>query len=228
MSNEPTIKTSSGERGQVFAMGERGTGRAVSKAEQDKRRAFEKMLSAWRELHRDIDKYTPTERVDMNKWLLDELVPWLGKTPGKIKGPELDSAIAGLDANGALTTYRNLEIAIDRLWSGPAPTKGAREAKKTERAVAYVDNILEFRSSDPEPEPWPEVIDFAALFENKPEEPKFIIPDWLPTGLATLFGGHGDAGKSTIALKPCRVSCARQRLLWTENRVPQESALRVL
>lgn len=47
---------------------------------------------------------------------------------------------------------------------------------------------------------WPAAIDLAALAEREPEAPKFIIPDWLPCGYATLLAGHGGVGKSAIAL----------------------------
>ena len=47
---------------------------------------------------------------------------------------------------------------------------------------------------------WPAPLDLEALAEREPEPPKFIVQDWLPIGYATLFSGHGGAGKSAIAL----------------------------
>lgn len=47
---------------------------------------------------------------------------------------------------------------------------------------------------------WPASLDLEALDERTPEPPKFIMPDWLPCGYATLFAGHGGVGKSGIAL----------------------------
>lgn len=47
---------------------------------------------------------------------------------------------------------------------------------------------------------WPEPIDFDELSTHEPEQPRFIIQDWMPAGYATLFAGHGGVGKSGIAL----------------------------
>lgn len=52
----------------------------------------------------------------------------------------------------------------------------------------------------PEEPLWPPALDLEALSERAPEPPKFIVPDWLPCGYATLFAGHGGVGKSGIAL----------------------------
>lgn len=48
---------------------------------------------------------------------------------------------------------------------------------------------------------WPSPLDLAALAEQEPPQPGFIIRDWLPAGYATLMAGHGGAGKSTIMLE---------------------------
>ncbi len=47
---------------------------------------------------------------------------------------------------------------------------------------------------------WPNPLDLEALAEREPEPPRFIVPDWLPAGYATLLAGHGGVGKSAIAL----------------------------
>jgi RecA-family ATPase len=47
---------------------------------------------------------------------------------------------------------------------------------------------------------WPEPLDLEALASRSPEAPRFIIPDWLPAGYATLLAGHGGVGKSAIGL----------------------------
>ena len=46
----------------------------------------------------------------------------------------------------------------------------------------------------------PDDLDLAELGERDPEPPRFIIPEWLPAGYATLLAGHGGIGKSGIAL----------------------------
>ncbi|MBE7422233.1 MAG: AAA family ATPase [Zoogloeaceae bacterium] len=51
-----------------------------------------------------------------------------------------------------------------------------------------------------DPVKWPEPLDLEALSEREPEPLKFIVPDWLPCGYATLLAGHGGVGKSGIAL----------------------------
>ena len=37
---------------------------------------------------------------------------------------------------------------------------------------------------------WPACLDLERLAETEPEQPRFIINDWMPTGYATLFAGH--------------------------------------
>lgn len=48
---------------------------------------------------------------------------------------------------------------------------------------------------------WPKPIDLGELAKHEPQQPRFLIPDWLPAGYATLLAGHGGAGKSAIALQ---------------------------
>lgn len=43
-------------------------------------------------------------------------------------------------------------------------------------------------------------IDLADLAGRKAEEPRFIIPGWLPARAVTLLSSHGSAGKSQIAM----------------------------
>ena len=48
---------------------------------------------------------------------------------------------------------------------------------------------------------WPEPLDLRELAARDPDPPPMVIDDWLPSGYATLLGGHGGAGKSSIALQ---------------------------
>jgi hypothetical protein len=48
--------------------------------------------------------------------------------------------------------------------------------------------------------PLPAPLDLARLSTTEPRNPRFIVQDWLPPGVATLFGGHGGSGKSYVAL----------------------------
>lgn len=84
----------------------------------------------------------------------------------------------------------------------------------------------------PTPAEWPAPLDLEALAERAPQKPQFIIPDWLPASYATLFSGHGGAGKSAIAMhlavclaKGCDffgLACERRRVLYLscEDREP--------
>lgn len=62
------------------------------------------------------------------------------------------------------------------------------------------DSGSEARAETPDPHAWPASLDLEALALREPEQPRFIIPDWLPCGYATLLAGHGGIGKSAIAL----------------------------
>jgi len=64
------------------------------------------------------------------------------------------------------------------------------------RVAAGVENQLGAADS----ENWPLGLDLEALAEREPQPPRFILPDWLPAGYATLLAGHGGVGKSSIAL----------------------------
>jgi RecA-family ATPase len=46
----------------------------------------------------------------------------------------------------------------------------------------------------------PSPLNMAELASRDPQPPLWIVQDWLPAGYATLFAGHGGAGKSSIAL----------------------------
>jgi RecA-family ATPase len=46
----------------------------------------------------------------------------------------------------------------------------------------------------------PVLLDLRVLAATDPQPPRFIVEGWLPEGQATLFAGHGGAGKSLLAL----------------------------
>jgi len=62
------------------------------------------------------------------------------------------------------------------------------------------------------PPSWPAPLDLRSLARREPEPPRFVIPDWMPTGYATLLAGHGGAGKSYIALH--QAVCIAAGLPW--------------
>ncbi|MPZ47022.1 MAG: AAA family ATPase [Betaproteobacteria bacterium] len=71
---------------------------------------------------------------------------------------------------------------------------------------------------------WPSPIDLSALATREPEQPQFVVKDWLPAGYATLLAGHGGVGKSAIALHLAvcialglpfaGMTCERRRVLY--------------
>ena len=87
------------------------------------------------------------------------------------------------------------------------------------RAQAALDEIAKAARGE-----WPQPLDLEYLAEAEPQPPRFIIPDWLPAGYATLLAGHGGIGKSAIALFLavcialglyfCGLPVVRQRILY--------------
>jgi RecA-family ATPase len=69
---------------------------------------------------------------------------------------------------------------------------------QAEAAAAKIDASL--RTHNLDTAAWPDPLDLEALADAAPAPPKFIMPDWLPAGYATLLAGHGGVGKSAIAL----------------------------
>jgi len=70
---------------------------------------------------------------------------------------------------------------------------------------------------------WPEPIDLKKLSLIEPLPPKFIMPGWLPCGYATMFSGHGGAGKSSIGL--ILIVCMALGLDFFGNPVEQRKVL---
>lgn len=70
--------------------------------------------------------------------------------------------------------------------------------------------MLPVEQTEPEPAPaqrdtWkpPALVDVSAAAIANAPPPQFVIPDWLPVGMLTLFAGHGGTSKSMIALVIC-------------------------
>ena len=93
---------------------------------------------------------------------------------------EEQAALPATVRTQAITRYRNI--------------MGADSLHRAERGAANLD------ASAAESASWPPGLALEVLAHVEPELPKFIIADWLPTGYATLFAGHGGVGKSAIAL----------------------------
>ena len=112
MSNEPTIKTSSGEHGVVSTAGIEGTGKET----------FAQYLPALEAEWRELRAFLPDGRVELNQFLFDELLPAMNLERGRISGPELDNEMARIAGVGELT-FKGLKHAVLRLKSGPSPSK---------------------------------------------------------------------------------------------------------
>ena len=106
-----------------------------------------------------------------------------------------------------MATAAAMREAFDREFVGPyAPLSVAVERRLSNGAVRREDRPAlraALKAADAQPvqsTEWPASLDLEVLAEREPEPPKFIVPDWLPCGYATLLAGHGGVGKSGIAL----------------------------
>ncbi|MBA2412563.1 MAG: AAA family ATPase [Burkholderiaceae bacterium] len=84
------------------------------------------------------------------------------------------------------------------VWREGFPTAGARV--EFDRQLREYEKRKAANGHDHDALPLPRVLDLAALSASEPQQPRFVIPDWLPCGEVTLFAGHGGSGKSAIAL----------------------------
>jgi len=67
--------------------------------------------------------------------------------------------------------------------------------------IAGARHTGEVAQSAPDPDSLaPVLLDLGVLATSEPHPPRFIVEGWLPEGQATLFAGHGGAGKSLVAL----------------------------
>jgi len=81
----------------------------------------------------------------------------------------------------------------------------SKPAQASQEPPEYLDDIPPAEGATDAPRRaqatgWPPSLDLAALALREPEQPRFIVPGWLPAGYATLLAGHGGVGKSAIAL----------------------------
>jgi hypothetical protein len=107
------------------------------------------------------------------------------------------------------------ELAGDLKENRPGTETGSREKIAAAFALAEYDRslnaIVQATSANPpipitpisesadelaEPDP----IRLDDLWTNPPPEPDFVVSRLIPTGVVTLLGGHGGAGKSHLAL----------------------------
>lgn len=75
-----------------------------------------------------------------------------------------------------------------------------KSSLRAERGAATLQAAIDAGHAAGKGSEWPPSLDLEALAEREPEQPQFIISDWLPAGYATLLAGHGGVGKSAIAL----------------------------
>jgi hypothetical protein len=111
------------------------------------------------------------------------------------------------------------------------PPAGAPVLHDTRKRPSHRDQSTD-EAREASIEDWPEPLDLIALAHREPKAPQFILRDWLPCDYATLFAGHGGAGKSGIALHLAAcialerpffgVPCEQRRLLYLscEDRWP--------
>ena len=104
-----------------------------------------------------------------------------------------------LDARAA-----NRREALDGVLHGNGhdtePPEWATEALPEDGIIPLANSGRAARAKNPDPHAWPAGLDLEDLASREPEQPRFLIPDWLPCGYATLLAGHGGIGKSAIAL----------------------------
>lgn len=104
---------------------------------------------------------------------------WLEWSKKSAKFDARDATRAWRSVRSSRIGYKVVFAAAYRAgWSGPRGTA----------ATALVDDD------------WPACLDLKAMSQHSPVRPQFIIPNWLPSGYATLLAGHGGVGKSGIAL----------------------------